>query len=485
MSPEAATEPTWQPTACVLCACNCGIEVQVEDGNITRVKGDRAHPGSKGYACEKAQRLAYYQGNPSAHVAAPPHAPTAPTRRSTGTRRSPRSRPDSPGSATSTAAASIFYYGGGGQGNHLGGAYCRRDPLRARGPLLLQRARAGEDRRDLDRRAPLRPRHPHRARLRARRGRGLRRQEPVDGSRHPARAPDAQGDRRRPRPHADRHRSAPQRDGRAGRHPPPGAAGRRRLPARRDARGAGRRRTCSTTRSSRSRPRTTRRSSTAVEDIDVDDYCARADVDAGLVREAARRIGTAASVSILEDLGIQQAPHSTLNSYLEKLLWALTGNFARPGCTNLHTSFSPNGLRRPHPRVAAPDPGHAASGSSPGCSRRRRSPRRSSTDDGPLPRRHHREQQPGPLAARLSADARGDGRPRLQRRDRHRHDRDRRSAPTTSCPRRPSTRSTSARSSTSSSPRTSSSCARRCSRRPTGRSASRRSTAARPRARRV
>ena len=82
----------------------------------------------------------------------------------------------------------------------------------------------------------------------------------------------------------------------------------------------------------------------AVRDIDADDYAIRADVEPELMRSAARRIGTAASVSILEDLGIQQAPHSTLNSYLEKLLWALTGNFARPGCTNLHTTFSPTGL---------------------------------------------------------------------------------------------------------------------------------------------
>jgi anaerobic selenocysteine-containing dehydrogenase len=82
----------------------------------------------------------------------------------------------------------------------------------------------------------------------------------------------------------------------------------------------------------------------AVRNIDVDAYAASADVEPELVRQVARRIGTASSVSILEDLGIQQAPHSTLNSYLEKLLWALTGNFARPGCTNLHTSFSPTGL---------------------------------------------------------------------------------------------------------------------------------------------
>jgi anaerobic selenocysteine-containing dehydrogenase len=82
----------------------------------------------------------------------------------------------------------------------------------------------------------------------------------------------------------------------------------------------------------------------AVRGIDPADYARRADVDPDLMRDAARRIGTAASVSILEDLGIQQSRHSTLSSYLEKLLWALTGNFARPGCTNLHTNFSPSGL---------------------------------------------------------------------------------------------------------------------------------------------
>ena len=32
-----------------------------------------------------------------------------------------------------------------------------------------------------------------------------------------------------------------------------------------------------------------------------------------------------------EDLGIQMNRHSTLSSYLEKLLWVLTGNFAKPG----------------------------------------------------------------------------------------------------------------------------------------------------------
>ena len=58
------------------------------------------------------------------------------------------------------------------------------------------------------------------------------------------------------------------------------------------------------------------------------------------MRAAARRIAAAESVSIFEDLGIQQAPHSTLNSYLEKLIYLLTGNFAKPGGMNIHTRMA-------------------------------------------------------------------------------------------------------------------------------------------------
>jgi anaerobic selenocysteine-containing dehydrogenase len=38
---------------------------------------------------------------------------------------------------------------------------------------------------------------------------------------------------------------------------------------------------------------------------------------------------------------VQQAPNSTLCSYLNKLLWILTGNFAKRGGQHLHSSFAP------------------------------------------------------------------------------------------------------------------------------------------------
>ena len=47
----------WQPTACILCECNCGIVVQVEDRKLARIRGDKEHPGTQGYTCNKALRL--------------------------------------------------------------------------------------------------------------------------------------------------------------------------------------------------------------------------------------------------------------------------------------------------------------------------------------------------------------------------------------------------------------------------------------------
>ena len=45
---QAQTAAESQATACILCSLNCGIEVQVEDGHLTRIRGDRNHPVSQG-----------------------------------------------------------------------------------------------------------------------------------------------------------------------------------------------------------------------------------------------------------------------------------------------------------------------------------------------------------------------------------------------------------------------------------------------------
>ena len=146
MTAQPSSPPEWKSTACILCECNCGIEVQLggEDGrHFTRIRGDKKHPLSRGYACEKANRLDFYQ-NGRDRI-------TAPLRR----------RPD--GSfeeidwdtairevAGKLAAIrdehggdKIFYYGGGGQGNHLPGAYAR-STLAALGNVYRSNALAQE-----------------------------------------------------------------------------------------------------------------------------------------------------------------------------------------------------------------------------------------------------------------------------------------------------------------------------------------------------
>ena len=94
----------WQSTACILCSINCGVEVKTDGRRITRVRGDKAHPGLAGYTCEKALRLDHYQNARDRLTSRCAAAPTARSSRSTGTPRSPRSRRGSRRSATSTAA---------------------------------------------------------------------------------------------------------------------------------------------------------------------------------------------------------------------------------------------------------------------------------------------------------------------------------------------------------------------------------------------
>src|SRR5207253_5940185 len=62
MQTEAAA--SWKQTACILCECNCGIEVRLggpDSRSFERIRGDKAHPASQGYTCEKALRLDHYQ----------------------------------------------------------------------------------------------------------------------------------------------------------------------------------------------------------------------------------------------------------------------------------------------------------------------------------------------------------------------------------------------------------------------------------------
>ena len=53
----------WHKTGCVLCAQNCGLEIEVENNHIVKVRGDKSNVKSEGYVCRKGMNIAYHQHN--------------------------------------------------------------------------------------------------------------------------------------------------------------------------------------------------------------------------------------------------------------------------------------------------------------------------------------------------------------------------------------------------------------------------------------
>jgi len=51
----------WQKTSCALCAQNCGLEAQVEDNRMVKVRPDKDNPRSQGYVCRKGLNVIYHQ----------------------------------------------------------------------------------------------------------------------------------------------------------------------------------------------------------------------------------------------------------------------------------------------------------------------------------------------------------------------------------------------------------------------------------------
>ena len=328
----------WQPTACILCECNCGIVVQTEGRTLARIRGDKQHPASQGYTCNKALRLDHYQ-NGRGRL-------TAPLRR-----RADGSYEEIDWDTAIVEIAEgfkhirdtyggdkIFYYGGGGQGNHLGGAYSGAF-LKALGSKYRSNALAQEKTGEAWVDAQLYGGHT--------RGEFEHAEVSVFVGKNPWMSQSF------PRARVvlnqiakDPLRSMIVID-----------------PVVTD-----------TAKMAdfhlRARPGTDAWCLAALaavlvqenlcdeafltehvhgvdavravlRDVPVAEYAQRCGVDEELLRAAARRIGTAGSVAVFEDLGVQQAPNSMVCSYLNKMLWILTGNFAKKGGQHLHSSFAP------------------------------------------------------------------------------------------------------------------------------------------------
>jgi anaerobic selenocysteine-containing dehydrogenase len=339
--PASVVPETWHSTACILCSRNCGIEVQIQGGRLARIIGDQKHPLSEGYLCQKAARLDHYQNNADRL--------DAPLRR----------RPDGSFEQVSWDTAlqeiarglvairkahggrALAYYGGGGQGNHLGGVYGRGlvDAMRTRyhySPLAQEKTgdfwvngrlfgrqtchtTEGIEQAQVVLVIGTNPWQAH----------GIRNARDTLRAiaRDPARTLIVVDPRRTEtaaladihlqlRPGTDAFLlaallSSIVREGREDR-------------AFLDARTTG-----------------FEALRAALLEVPVEEYAARAGVPHDDVVRVARIVSEAESAAVRVDLGLQQSLHSTLNSYLEKLLSLVPGHFGRPGCNTLHTFFVP------------------------------------------------------------------------------------------------------------------------------------------------
>jgi len=89
--------------------------------------------------------------------------------------------------------------------------------------------------------------------------------------------------------------------------------------------------------------------------IPVAQWAAAADIPLDQIERCADMIEAAKAMTVRVELGIQQGVNSTLNSYLEKLLIMLTGSFGRKGTNQLHSWLQPLWGNSPSQQFAAAD----------------------------------------------------------------------------------------------------------------------------------
>lgn len=346
MPTQASTQQEdWHSTACILCSLNCGVEVQLGEGEdagrFLKIRGDKAHPVSEGYQCQKASRLDYYQNMPNRL-----HTPL-------------RRRPDGTCEEVSWDVAigeiaeklrtirdthgghSLAYYGGGGQGNHIGGAHS--STLRAamgtryiynslaqektggfwvNGKLFgKQTCHLSEDVHNSDYLLVIGTNpwqshgFPQARKVLNEIARDPERKLVVVDPRHTETAKKADVFLQ-VRPGGDAHMMLAM----LGTIVQEGLENKEFLAQR-------------TQGWDELKP--------ILFDIPVDDYATRAGLDAATVREVARGLAKAKAGCVRTDLGLEHSPHSTLNCYLSKLLFLITGQFGRKGTTNLHNYLVP------------------------------------------------------------------------------------------------------------------------------------------------
>lgn len=330
-----------EKTACILCSRNCGLAVTIENGKFTRIRGDEEHPVSRGYICQKAARLEHYQHHEDRLRHPLQRQPDGSFVRVSWDEALDQIAGRLTAIRQQHGGPAFAFYGGGGQGNHLGGMYSQQlhKAMKSRfvysslaqektgdfwvnGRLFgHQTCHTTEDVEHADYVLFIGT-NPYQAH-----GIPNARDTLRDLQRNPARTMVVVDPRRSETARqADLHlQIKPGADAflilamlaiiiREGLHD-------REFLARR----------C-----------------TGFDELEsellavpIADYVQRTELAAADVERVAHGFATAKNACVRIDLGIQQTLHTTLNGYLEKLLYLVTGNFGKRGGNNLHTFLLP------------------------------------------------------------------------------------------------------------------------------------------------
>ncbi len=335
-----ATNGTSHKTACILCSVNCGLEVEVVDGHFSKIRGDKDHVASEGYTCQKALRLDYYQ-NGKNRVTSPLRKRADGTFEEISWDTAIREVAEKFVAVRDAHGGhSLAYYGGGGQGNHLGGGHGAGAWLDAVGSEYIYTSLAQEktggfwldgklfgkqtchpaedvEHADFLLLIGTNPWQSHGFP----RARKVLQEIVADPNRtmvvvDPRRTETAdKADMHLPvRPGGDAHMLLAMLG--------------------------------HIVQENLHDQTFIEQHTTGFEQLEsilravpVDEYATEAGLNPILVKQVARQYATTEKACVRTDLGLEQSLHSTLNLYLSKLLWLITGHFAREGTNTLHTAF--------------------------------------------------------------------------------------------------------------------------------------------------
>jgi anaerobic selenocysteine-containing dehydrogenase len=330
-APSTSPSSGWRKTACIICSLNCGLEVQTEGQRIIRIRGDKAHPASQGYVCEKSQRMDHYQNGADRLDSPLRRRPDGSYERIDWDTAIREIAAKLQAIKAAHGGETILHYGGGSQGNHLGATYAE-STLKALGVRYRSNALAQEKTGEAWVQGKMMGTGVH--------GDFEHAEVAVFIGKNPWQSHgfartrvilhDIQHDPARSLIVIDPRRSetAKMADFHLAVRPGTDAWCLAALAAILVQSGLVAREWLAL------HTQGFEQIAEPLQRISVADYAAICGVDETLLRAAAERIARAKSVSMIEDLGVQMNRHSTLVSYLNRLVWLLTGHYARPGTNN-------------------------------------------------------------------------------------------------------------------------------------------------------